>query len=393
MLAWLLFSFITITIGIIALPHAARYYDFRAFYSAGYLVLHYPSQLFDLHTQALVQDALVAPIRPALPYYHPAFEALLYAPLALFTYRTAYILYAAFNLLLLAVCYCVAPQPVDPQLAKFPRPLLFFLSFPAFFCVAHGQDSILFLLLLCLSWRALYSGHDIQAGILLGLGLFKIQLVIVLVIFLVARRGTRILWSFVPSAAVLVAVSLAITGLRGAADWIHLLTSAFGALNGGHHAQVLIAVHPKAMPTMNGLVYILGGGLLPPRASWILDLTLSLATFVVAFLLVRRSRSLSDAFAAAIAGTILISPHLYIQDCVLLALAVLLLSGRLSTVAGTIYCALPLTLFAINGIHWLAPMAILPLTILAGLLTQRARVPVSASPPEKVTPHPLTALE
>lgn len=373
LIGWFLFSFITLTIGIMALPQAARYYDFRAFYTAGYLVLHHPSQLFNLQTQGLVQDALVAPIHPALPYYHPAFEALLYAPLALLTYRTAYILYAVFNLLLLAVCYCVAPQPVDPRLAKYPRPLLFFLSFPAFFCVAHGQDSILFLLLLCLVWRALSRGHDIAAGILLALGLFKVQLVVVLVIFLAARRGTRILRSFLPSAVVLAALSLAITGLQGAAEWIHLLTSAFGALNGAHSAQVLIAVHPKAMPTMNGLVYILGGGLLPPRASWILDLILGLATFVVALVLVRRSRSLSEAFAAAIAGTVLISPHLYIQDCVLLALAVLLITGTLSTVAGTIYCVLPFILFAIHGIDWLAPMAILPVAILLVFLVSAER--------------------
>src|SRR5215469_13682488 len=135
-IAWFLFSFVTLAIGIMALPLAGRYFDFRAFYAAGFLLLHHPHQLFDLHTQGVVQDTLIARINPPLPYYHPAFEALLYAPLALFTYRTAYILYAVVNLLLLPLCYFVAPIPTDPLTRKIPRSLLFFFSFPAFFCVA-----------------------------------------------------------------------------------------------------------------------------------------------------------------------------------------------------------------------------------------------------------------
>ena len=199
--AWFLFSYITLTICVMALPRAGTYYDFRSFYAAGYLLLHQPTQLFDLSAQRLVQDTLIARINPALPFYHPAFEALLYAPLAFFTYRTAYIVYAVVNLLLLGICYLLAPQPTDPFTRKFPRALLFFACFPAFFCVAAGQDSMFFLLLLCLVWRAFERGDDIAAGILLGLGLFKLQLVVALVVFLIARRGTRLLRSFLPTAA------------------------------------------------------------------------------------------------------------------------------------------------------------------------------------------------
>jgi hypothetical protein len=392
MIAWLLFSFVTLTIVIMALPRAGTYYDFRAFYAAGSLLLHHPSQLFDLHAQGLAQDALIAPISPPLPFYHPAFEALLYAPLALFTYRSAYILYAVFNLLLLGVCYFVAPQPTDPLTQKIPRSLLFFLSFPAFFCIAEGQDSLLFLLLLCLLWRALERGQDLTAGILLGLGLFKVQLVAALVLFLVARRGTRLLRSFLPAAAALALLSVGITGLKGAAQWIHLLSSAVGALYEGRHAQLLIAVHPRAMPTLNGLLYILGGQFLPPDASWALNLILLLATFIATLGIVRRTSKLSDAFSAAVAAALLLSPHLYLYDYVLLIPALLLLTGRAQRIFLALYCILPFILFALRGLDWLAPMAILPAAILATLATecfQRLRQPER----KKVTPHPLTALE
>ena len=391
-LAWLIFSFITLTIAIMALPHAGRYYDFRAFYSAGFLLLHHPHQLFDLHMQGVVQDNLIAPIKPPLPFYHPAFEALLYAPLALFTYRSAYILYAAFNLFLLGICYLLAPQPSDPLARKFPRPLLFFLSFPAFFCIAAGQDSCVFLLLLCLVWKALAHDDDIAAGILLGLALFKVQLVAVLVIFLVARRGARLLRSFLPTAAALALLSLAITGFRGAAQWIHLLTSAVDALDQGRHAQVLIAVHPMAMPTLNGLIYILGGRLLPAAFSWILNLVLLGATFIAALVFIRKSSRLPDAFSAAIAAALLLAPHLYLYDYILLIPALLLLTGRLQTLLATVYCTLPFILFAIHGLDWLAPMALLPALMLTSLfLTERSHR-LHQAQSEKVTPHPLTAL-
>lgn len=364
--AWFLFSFITLTIGMLALPRAGRYFDFRAFYSAGYLLLHHPSQLFDLHAQGVVQDALIARIRPPLPYYHPAFEAVLYAPLALFSYRTAYFLYGVFNLLLLGVCFLLAPLPTDHR-NKVPRGLLFFLSFPAFFCVAVGQDSMFFLLLLCLLWRALDCDQDITAGVLLGLCLFKVQLVIALVVFLVVDRGPRLLRSFLPTAAALALFSIGITGLHGTAQWVRLLSSAVGALNEGRRAQVLIAVHPLAMPTLSGLVYFLGGRLLPARASWLVELTLLIATFVATLVIARKSTRHSEAFSAAIAGALLVSPHLYLYDYVLLIPAFLLLTGRPQRVFAAIYCILPFVLFAIHALDWLAPMAILPLLLLGYL--------------------------
>lgn len=390
-ITWFTFSFVTLTISIMALPRAGRYFDFRAFYAAGFLILHHPHQLFDLHMQGLVQDTLIARIYPALPYYHPAFEALLYAPLALFTYSSAYIIYAVFNLLLLGVCYFIAPQPVDSITRKIPRSLLFFLPFPAFFCVAAGQDSMLFLLLLCFLWKALDRDDDITAGVLLGLGLFKVQLIAALVIFLVARRGPRLLRSFLPTAAALSLLSLSITGFKGAAQWIHLLTSAVGALNQSHRAQVLIAVHPMAMPTLNGLIYILGGRLLPPDASWVVNLILLAAAFLAILVVVRRS-SLPDAFSAAVAGALLLSPHLYLYDYVLLIPPLLLLTGRPQRVFIATYVILPFVLFSIHALEWLAPMAILPVAILVTLLArERSRLPHAH--PEKVTPHPLTALD
>src|ERR1700729_1138052 len=73
---WLLFSFVPLTIGLMALPVAGRLYDFRAFYASGWLLLHNPHQLFNLSVQTAVQNSVVCPMWRGVPFYHPAYEAL-----------------------------------------------------------------------------------------------------------------------------------------------------------------------------------------------------------------------------------------------------------------------------------------------------------------------------
>jgi len=396
-LTFLIFSFATLTIGIMALPRAGRLYDFRAFYGAGWLLLHNPHQLFSLSIQETVQNAVVCPMYRGVPFYHPAYEALLYAPLTLLSYRHAYIVFAVVNLLLLALCYRLAPLAADPRIARIPRPLLFFLCFPAFMAIAEGQDSIVFLLLLCLLWRALASTRDRTAGILLAIGLFKLQIALALLFFLAlflpAPRRTRLLLSLAPSAAVVALLCVLITGPRGIADWFHLVGSASIASHLNHHAQSVIAVYPKAMPTLNGLLFVCGARLLSPHLSLALDVLLSVIVFAAVVYLCRSARSLAVAFCAALAAALLLSPHLFLYDYVLLLLPVLLLAHPRQPFFTASYFLLAYILFILKGLDWFAFMAVVPLFLLAALLFDRtpnqARIPDA----EKVTPHPLTAAE
>ena len=413
-IAWLVFSFVTLTIGIMALPRAGRLYDFRAFYAAGFLLLHHPTQLFDLSIQTAIQNAVVCPMERGVPFYHPAYEALLYAPFTLLSYRTAYIAFVVFGLVLLALCYRIAPLPADPRIAKIPRPLLFFLCFPAFMGIVEGQDSIVFLLLFCLLWRALASGRDRTAGILLALGLFKLQIALALLFFLAlylpAPRRTRLLLSWLPSAAAIALTCLLITGPQGMATWFRLIASSSIASHESHHAQSVIAVYPKAMPTLNGLLYVSGARFLPTRISFALDLALSLLVLAATVYLVRpirsqprsqpRSQSRSQtsslpvAFCAALAAALLLAPHLYLYDYVLLLFPVFLLTERHQPLLTALFYLLPIVLFALAGLDWFALMAIVPALFLTSLLTtQRAQLRLPETQREKVTPHPLTALE
>ncbi|HZZ38571.1 MAG TPA: hypothetical protein VFE06_05520, partial [Acidobacteriaceae bacterium] len=128
--SWLVFGWVTATIGWMALPQAGRLYDFRAFYAAGDMVRHQPGRLYDLAAQAAVQNAVVCPMWRGVPFYHPSYEALLYVPLTWMHYHTAYMVYVVWNLLLLGAAYMLAPRTVDAAVAKAPRAALFFLCFP-----------------------------------------------------------------------------------------------------------------------------------------------------------------------------------------------------------------------------------------------------------------------
>jgi hypothetical protein len=396
-LAWLIFSFVTLTIGNMALPHAGRLYDFRAFYASGWILLHHPTQLFDLSVQTAVQNAVVCPMWRGVPFYHPAYETLLYAPLALLSYRSAYIVYGLFNVLLLALCYLLAPSAADPRIAKI-RALLFFCCFPAFMGIAEGQDSIVFLFLICLFWRALDSGRDRTAGILLALALFKLQIALALFFFLAlylpSPRRARFVLSFLPSAAAVALTCLLITGPRGVAEWLRLIASSSIASHQSHHAQAVIAVYPKAMPTLNGLLYVCGARFLPSRVSLALDALLSVIVFAAAVYLMRAlmrkpssiPRSLPAAFSAALAAAILLAPHLYLYDYVLLILPILLLRQPLHLLLTALYYVLTYVCFAFGGIDWFAFLAIFPAILLVSLVSaERSEVRLPQTLTETVT--------
>lgn len=391
-LVWLVFSFITLTIGIMALPRAGSHYDFREFYAAGYLLLHQPSQLFNLSAQQAVQNALVSPMQGRVPFYHPAYEALFFAPFTALSYRPAYIAFAVFNLLLLLVCYRLAPVAHAPQIAKIPRAFLFFLCFPAFMAIVQGQDSILFFLLLCLLWRALVSHRDRAAGILLALALFKLQIALPLLFFLAAYlpkpRRARLLFSFVPAAAAVALLCLLITGWHGTVAWLHLIALSSIVSQQGAHAQAAITVYSRAMPTINGLLYVCGAHLLPARAFFAIDILLSAVVFAATLYLVRKTRSTAVAFCAALAATLLLAPHLFLYDYVLLLLPVLLLTYRRQTLFAALYYLLNYVLFVVGGIDWFALMALVPLVLLSQILSAELRPEPAPLPNPSTSPDP-----
>ena len=365
LVGWAFLAAVSVLIGKIALPMAAKLYDFRAFYSAGYLVLHEPSHLFDIATQTANQNAVVCPMWRGVPFYHPAYEALLYAPFTLLSYRHAYLAYMAWNLLLVLGCYWLAPKAVGDAVARVPRSVLLFAGFPVFMTIVEGQNSILFLLAVCLVWRAMERKRMGVAGLLLGLAVFKLPVVVVVAALMSVRLGRRFLGGVVAGSAAMLLVSVGLTGVEGTKEWLGLLVSASVASHLSHKAQAVAAVYAAAMPSLNGLLFVCGGRWLRPVMSMGIDAAASAAVLAAGVYVVRRAGSLGVAFCAAVCSALLLSPHLYLYDYTLMLFPVLLLRGRAHVAFTAVFYVLPYVLFAWKGLDEFAFVAVVPVGFLA----------------------------
>ena len=174
-------------------PSALRgHADFRQLYAAGYMVrTGHASELYDARAQQQFQNALVGNDERALPFIRPAYQALLFVPFSLLPYRSAYLAFLAVNLLLLAMAFWLIASTMR-NLARIWRGLpvfVFLVFYPIALALMQGQDSILLLVLLAAALVALDRGREMMAGMLVALGLFKMQIVIpIALLFLLWRR-------------------------------------------------------------------------------------------------------------------------------------------------------------------------------------------------------------
>lgn len=204
--------------------------DLTAHVTAGWIALHGDlSRLYDLNYQWQVQQGLLGSGHEGFldAYLSPPFVAFAYAPLAGLPYLTAAVLWTVFTIILLALSFHLI-WPLVPNLHRYGyrRVLIVTLScWPVFELLGDGQDSAISLLLLVAGLRLLLARRDLVAGGLLGLGLFKPQLFLMIPVLLLLQRRWRALGGWVTVALVLAGVSMAIMGVEGARSYVDVFTS------------------------------------------------------------------------------------------------------------------------------------------------------------------------
>ncbi len=309
---------------------ASGYPDFTIFYTAGKCILRgHGRQLYDRETQFAIQREFASEVKHrenALPFNHPPFEALLFAPLARLPYVSAYLVWAIFNLALILGFW----KLLRPRLPSLHRllpglPLLaMFAFFPLMMALLQGQDSILLLFLYGLAFLALATGRAFVAGICLGLALFKFQLVLPFVLVLLLRRQWRAVAGFVITAFGLLLVSAAVVGWNGVMAYpgFVLRLSRSGAQAG---------IYPRDMPNLRGLIE--GALHIAGRPAALLIIALSIALVALAALRwpvpterAQPGRELMLGFSLCLTITIMASYHLLVHDLSLLMLPALLVA-------------------------------------------------------------------
>jgi glycosyl transferase family 87 len=299
------------------------YQNFTIFYAAARMVRGGQSSvLYDLSAQYRAQQEFAPNVlirRAALPYNHPPFEALLFLPFTFLPYVPAYLLWTLLNGTMVAASLLLLRRQFV-EIGNLPLAFLVLAAtgfVPVVSGVVQGQDSVLLLFLFVVALTAMEKGNDAAAGAALAAGLFKFNLVLPLA-FLLALRRWRLLLGFVPVAAVLGGVSLAMVGWHGAIRYVQLLlrlenTGAGGSIVGGD------------MPNLRGMISSLAGG---HAGTSLMPITIacSAAVLLIAWWRMGPIRdSVRFPFLLATVATILVSYHTLTYDLSLLLPVTLLL--------------------------------------------------------------------
>src|SRR5690348_3932055 len=116
------------------------YSDFTAFYAAGRCLRRgLGSQLYSMQIQGRIQQEFASGVKirnGPLPFTHPPFEALLFAPSAFLSYSAAYWVWNAVSLMAL-MAFLLLLRPHIPKLRGWSEALPFLCGlafFPVFVC-------------------------------------------------------------------------------------------------------------------------------------------------------------------------------------------------------------------------------------------------------------------
>ena len=308
-----LMLFVSLAGFLLMLPAAlSGHVDFRTFYTAGYLVrTGHGSAIHDYQRTMKFQNELVSPAPVALPFFHLAYESLLYVPFSFLNYRQAYLAFLLCNLAFLFWTVKMMGPGLQGLREVWPLlPVALPVCFlPVTMALIEGQDSLLLLALLVAAWVATDRQKDFQAGALVGLSLFKFQYALPIALLYFLWRRWRFIEGFLLSAAVVAAVSVSLLGISGVTEFAHFLpgTSAkFSAAN-----DVLLGIHPEGMANLRGLVYVLSGG--APRFTNLVTILISAAALAWAAFW-------RPTFPGAVLAAMLVSYHQMISDTTLLLL-------------------------------------------------------------------------
>jgi hypothetical protein len=247
--------------------------DFTVFYTAGKILREgRGAQLYQSNEQLAVQGEFARNSdirRGPLPYIHPPFEALFFLPLTFLSYSRAFL---AWNLINLAILFGVSRLLKNSLLSLASIPvwqmvLLGLAFFPVFANFHQGQDAILLLLVVTLSFRALDRDADLLAGCWLGFGLFKYHLILPLALVLTIWRGRRFMLGFAASGSAAVLISLGLVGWKGVLDypayaWRVVSQPAFGGIPSGQLPSLfgLVAGWPFAQKIGTAVPVVVAAG-------------------------------------------------------------------------------------------------------------------------------------
>ncbi len=296
--------------------------------TTGSMVLNGDVQhLYDLRRQIAVQKTILGGNHPEFldVFISPPFVAYAYAPLAALPYVAAAVAWTALTVALLILdAHLLWPLVPSLQQHRFRTVLVVLLSsWPVLELIADGQDSAVSLLILIVGLRLLLAGKDVSAGAVLGLGLFKPQLYLLMPLLLLLQRRWGALVSWLLVGTMLTVTSIAAVGFDGLQSYTRLITSD--------------ALHQAILGTLNWKMQSLislNEALIGHRSTaMVAGVTLAMDLLPIWFF-AQAARSVANnrqsfilLYALAIVAGAIVSPYFFMYDCVILFLPALAFLG------------------------------------------------------------------
>jgi hypothetical protein len=314
---------------------------------------------------------------------YPPHAGLLFAPLSQLSYLSALAIWAVF----ICLAYGLAVWSAWRRCAWLPRePFLVILAAVAFLpfwqLLMHGQVTVVPMLAFAAAWLALERDRRFLAGACLGLIALKPQLALAVAVVVLARRE----WAMLAGGATTVAAHvLGVAAIMGFGVWGDYLDFVRRVPSVIHMLQP----KPYQMHSLRGFF-----DLLLPRwaveVSWLLTSALVLAALVRVW---RPGVSLNLRIAMLIIATALVSPHLFVYDCALLAPALLVACDwALSRPVGEVHRRLVLAGIYFLFAAYLVPIArivpVQPSVPLLLLVFAALFLPAAKGPSEGAYPPP-----
>ncbi len=323
--------------------------DFPAFYGAAKMASAGDAgSLYNGQAQEEAEQRWFPNAQPRY-FYHLAYEAWIFRPISNVAPAAAFFLWSGFSLLLLigAALWLGTDLRAITGWTKAESWMVMGAFTPIAAIFVQGQDTMMLLLAVLAAYKCFELEKDlwdVAAGALLGLGLFKFQIILPLALLLAWRRP-KLLLGFVPVSAAVMGISTELIGRHGWAAYWNLLWH-----REPEHVWRMINLR-GVMETLGGKPWmtLLGSGALALKTVWY------------------RPANARNHFAVCLTAALLVSYHLHLYDLSLLAIVLVPMiaeeirtTGRWSMGPAAILLAAPLYL----GLELLHALWILALVIL-----------------------------
>ncbi len=297
-----------------------KFQDFLPFYiSARLIAQHRTTELYDPNTRAHeLQSILGQPTQVRLSNIYGPQVGLLFLPLVHLPFLAAARAWTMLSLVLYFVCIYSAWRNLRNLWAFRSLILIAALAFPPLFHLcARGQISALVLLCFTAALLALSKNRNLAAGVAFGCLIVKPQFLVAIPLLLLISASWRILAALVLSAS----AQLALAGFYFGSSVMHAY---FEVLR--HPSRWIDVAELSLAPIQMHSLRSFWSLLIPSHsAALALYLLSSAITLALAASVWRSGSALAIRFAALTFAAVLVNPHLFVYDLLVLAPALLVL--------------------------------------------------------------------